>query len=627
MQCPACTNEIAGDECPRCATRFLPVVPHALSSGVELRGGNYQVVQVLAQGGFGITYHCIENHLKCPVVIKEFFPLGCSRNANRVEPGGGWDAESMGEGRRRFLKEGQALARFDHPGIVRIFGAFEENDTAYLVMEYLRGATLESIVSQRHTALAEAEAVAYLRQIAEPLSVIHANGLLHLDLKPSNVMATYDGRVVLIDFGAAREFIAGVSRTQSTALTTGYAPLEQYSKMGQRSPATDIYALAATGYFLLTGTTPPAATDRAVGVPLQSPAAINSTTGATVSAAIEAGLAMDPSARPRTVAEFVDLVRAPGPPTTSAAFRLPSLGGASSVPATIAVQTSAGAPSKAAGPVLVERLRSIQRSLTTGIGRLPPRWAWRAALVVVGAALILWAAGVERKSREAAEKADSDFRARVSDEHSSYVAAREHASRARQAEAMSEKSAAYTDYLHREFARHLKVPYQALAPSTAGWNAQLKSLRQLFYAHQAEYGFYKALSTCMDRANAQYRAQYNADAADYLQDVVDVKTRYVEERKRPRKALNAAIDRLNPYFGRLRDKIMRDGSYFSAWDRSELERMASEFKRDSEEYVEYREAFGQLSIATTDLIKAASDNDRAAYLDADRRYRKAVSYE
>jgi serine/threonine protein kinase len=160
------------------------------------------------------------------------------------------------------------LARFKHPSIVGVSDAFEENDTVYLVMEYLPGETLESAV-RRDGPMELNRAVTVAVQLLDALAEIHGTGLLHRDIKPDNIMLCAS-KAVLIDFGAAREFQAQHTQLHSLILTPGYAPLEQYGSHVRRSPSSDLYALAGTLHFALTGRVPPAATERINGAKLET---------------------------------------------------------------------------------------------------------------------------------------------------------------------------------------------------------------------------------------------------------------------------------------------------------------------------------------------------------------------
>src|SRR5262249_55420317 len=155
--------------------------------------------------------------------------------------------------KKGFLDEALILAQFQHPSIVQVYASFEENNTAYMVMEYLKGKTLATLLEGRGT-IPERDAVGYIQQVGEALEVVHRANLLHRDIKPENIIVTDDRRVVLLDFGTAREFAAGRTRQMTAMLTEGYAPLEQYTQNARFGACIDVYALGGTLYHLLTGT-------------------------------------------------------------------------------------------------------------------------------------------------------------------------------------------------------------------------------------------------------------------------------------------------------------------------------------------------------------------------------------
>ena len=384
MQCPVCSAENA-DSATQCATCGVTLVPaddpSVLPPGTSLYHGAYAVGQCVGHGGFGITYRATDLKLRRMVAIKEYFPSGCVRHGATVRPSGGLTAGAYQDGRGRFLLEGEALARFDHPGIVRAYGAFEENDTAYLVMEFLQGKNLEQILRERGGRLPVTETLVCATEIGAALEVVHGAGLLHRDIKPGNVMVVggdsllADPRIVLVDFGAAREYAAGVAKTHSTALTPGYAPLEQYSRRAVRGPYTDLYAMAALLYHALTGTPPPDAHDRHYGETLHDVRAVNPEVGEAVGKAIMRGLEMEVGKRPQTVREFlgeldgslaspargpaqVPTARAtsPAPPPSPPAGSSSAAGGqrhagnpASPLPQTVVATTPAGGSAPAGG--------------------------------------------------------------------------------------------------------------------------------------------------------------------------------------------------------------------------------------------------------------------------------------
>lgn len=320
MHCPHCgsPNDAQAHACSVCGVGLTPTTApsQTLPVGSTLAGHAFTIGKVLGQGGFGITYLGGDTRLRRPVAIKEFFPQGCVRQQMTVQPTGAWTPATYAEARQRFLEEGQRLARLEHPGIVKIYAALEANNTAYLVMEYIRGQTLAEVLTLRGGRLEEAEALGYLQRAGEALEAVHAAGLLHRDLKPDNLMLSAEGRVVLVDFGTAREFVAGQTQRHSVTLTPGYAPLEQYAQRAQRGPYTDVYALAATAYHLLSGEQPVAAPDRANGVELPPLRQVRPQVSAPVAEGVMAGLVMDARQRPASVRAWLELLRGGGRPPT-----------------------------------------------------------------------------------------------------------------------------------------------------------------------------------------------------------------------------------------------------------------------------------------------------------------------
>ena len=236
-----------------------------LHAGATLQGGRYTVERMLGQGGFGITYLGTQAGLGRRVAIKEFFMKEhCNRDAStsRVSVGSSGARRMVDAYRQKFLKEARTLAEMDNRHIVRIHDVFEENDTAYYVMEYVDGGSLKDLV-QRRGSLPEAEALGYIRQLADALDYLHGRRIMHLDVKPGNIMLRPEGEVVLIDFGIAKHYDSGNRETSGTPVghSPGYAPMEQYQEGGVRefSPATDIYSMGATLYFLFTAAAPPEA--------------------------------------------------------------------------------------------------------------------------------------------------------------------------------------------------------------------------------------------------------------------------------------------------------------------------------------------------------------------------------
>ncbi len=280
---------------------------HRLAEGTTLGGGRYVIDAVLGQGGFGVTYRATDTQLHRPVAIKEFFLAGSTRVAGLVQPPPGLEGEFT-DRLERIRDEARALARFRHPSIVTVHEFLEDNGTIYVVMELLRGRSLKQVMGGG--ALPEDQAIRYASEIAGALDAIHAEQLLHRDVKPDNIMVMEDGHVALVDFGTAREFSAGQSSLMSQTLTPGYAPVEQYTAHGRFGPATDVYALGATTYHMLAGVPPVPSLDRYTGsVELTAPRDVNPAVSQAASDAVVWALALAPNDRPQSAGQFAAALR------------------------------------------------------------------------------------------------------------------------------------------------------------------------------------------------------------------------------------------------------------------------------------------------------------------------------
>ena len=238
-----------------------------LQSGTTLQGGKYKIERVLGQGGFGNTYIGYNTEFEETVAIKEFFMKGVTeRNETTsvVSVSNADNVQQFEEQREKFKKEARRLRKLKNEHIVKVHDLFEENGTAYYVMDYIDGESLAERIKKTGNPFTEAEVRSILSQILEALKEVHQNEIWHLDLKPGNIMVDKQGNAYLIDFGASKQIRANGSMTTSTALcyTPGYAPNEQIGQMYDRfGPWTDIYALGATIYNLLTNKKPPMAID------------------------------------------------------------------------------------------------------------------------------------------------------------------------------------------------------------------------------------------------------------------------------------------------------------------------------------------------------------------------------
>lgn len=291
-----------------------------VKSGISLCNGRYKLLKVLGKGGFGITYLGLHTGLNKKVAIKEYFPKDSFR---RQSDGTQVSYSNTGENRKnieRFLKEARTMAELTHKGVVSVSDVFEENATAYYVMDYIEGQSLED-----KGTLPEAAALKYIDQVAQALKYIHDKGILHLDIKPANIMIDQDDNAVLIDFGISKHYDGGGDATSTTTVgySAGYSPIEQMTPGGlkQFTPSTDIYALGATIYKVISGTKPPASTDLADDATLTKPDGMSQALFRTVSKCME----QKRKDRPQTMDEVIALLNkepnqpapSPNPPSPS----------------------------------------------------------------------------------------------------------------------------------------------------------------------------------------------------------------------------------------------------------------------------------------------------------------------
>ena len=274
----------------------------ALPQGTRIR--DFEFHRVLGYGGFGITYLGWNIALDIPVAIKEYLPadLATREQDLSVVPQASQASSDFQWGLERFLDEARILARFQHPNIVRVHHFFEAHSTAYIAMDYVEGEDLSAYLTRKGT-LSESELKAILYPLLSALEVVHGADFLHRDIKPGNiVLRDVDGSPVLLDFGAARQAIGAKSRSVTSIVTPGYAPIEQYSSRGRQGPWTDIYALGGVCYRALTGQVPDDATDRVRNDPL-IPVAQRCVGRASQEflSAIDVALSVDEGDRPQSV--------------------------------------------------------------------------------------------------------------------------------------------------------------------------------------------------------------------------------------------------------------------------------------------------------------------------------------
>ena len=282
---------------------------YCLRKGTRLIG-RYTIEDVLGQGGFGITYLGMDELHKKKVAIKEFFPQGIvTRNIeyeDTVTVTLVGEKENYDKGKERFLKEAQTMAMFSKDkGIVKALDFFEINNTAYIVMEYLEGVTLKQYLRENKRIAAE-DLVELLVPLIEALDEIHSQGLIHRDISQDNIMVLPDGRIKLMDFGAARDYTEFGEKSLSIVLKPGYAPPEQYQTHGVQGPWTDIYALCATMYKCITGENPPDAIDRLVDDHLKKISAFGISVSPQIEKAIIKGMSVAAKDRYQNVGDFCE---------------------------------------------------------------------------------------------------------------------------------------------------------------------------------------------------------------------------------------------------------------------------------------------------------------------------------
>lgn len=312
IQCPACLTENPDSavSCISCGFTLANETTNSsstyqLAASTLLRQKQYRVENILGEGGFGITYKGTYLHNSATVAIKELWPEKAARQGVTVT----WPSSIAPIDRQRqlkkFLLEGEYLSKCNHPNIPKVYDWFEENNTAYIIMEFIAGKSLYKIL-QEEGLLSEERVKKYFIQISEALKVVHSNHFLHRDIKPDNIIIDPQDRAILIDFGATKEFIAGQTSEMSKTLTEGYAPLEQYSYRSKRWAATDFYALCASMYELLTGELPADATMRAQSEVLIPPRQLRSNLSSLIERVILTGMRMKVEERFQTADELID---------------------------------------------------------------------------------------------------------------------------------------------------------------------------------------------------------------------------------------------------------------------------------------------------------------------------------
>ncbi|HHU51153.1 MAG TPA: serine/threonine protein kinase [Firmicutes bacterium] len=310
--CLSCMSEKGkADVCPVCGWHKgeQPDSPLFLLPGTVLND-RYLFGRVLGHGGFGITYLAWDLNLHIKLAIKEYLPQNLATRA----PGSNVVSVFTGEARKhfeygleKFIEEARILAQFNgHPCIVSVHGFFRENETAYLIMDYLEGITLKDYVEGRDGKIPVEAGLEIMMPVMDALREVHNVGLLHRDISPENIYITSSKQVRLLDFGAARMAVGEQSRSLSVILKPGYAPEEQYRNKGNQGPWTDVYGVAATIYRVITGKVPVEALERLERDSLQPPSALGVTISPVLEAALMKALSVRAKDRYQSIKEFQD---------------------------------------------------------------------------------------------------------------------------------------------------------------------------------------------------------------------------------------------------------------------------------------------------------------------------------
>ena len=295
--------------CPNCGyfEGAEPKEPNHLFVGTEL-AERYVIGNVLGFGGFGITYKAWDKKLESVVAIKEYYPSGI---VNRP-PGtknlllfSGNRKKEFEHGLIRFIEEARNMTKFNaHKNIVNVYEYFEENNTAYIVMEFLDGCNLSEFIESNGNKPDIDSSVEIICHICDALKDIHDSGIIHRDISPDNIYLCNNGTVKLIDFGAARFSSAEESKNFTIILKPGFAPPEQYEQISDQGPKTDVYALGATLYYSVTGQKPDESTNRKVKDTLLSPSEVNPEIEPYLSDSIMKAMSVETSLRFESVDDF-----------------------------------------------------------------------------------------------------------------------------------------------------------------------------------------------------------------------------------------------------------------------------------------------------------------------------------
>ena len=335
-RCIYCMRAIGEDvdECPSCHKKQseYQYEPQWLRPGTLLNG-RYEIGAVLGQGGFGITYIGFNTILNTRVAVKEYFPSAIAKRNTQDFPKititQSEDKDIFVKERARFLEEARNLAQFENnPNIVNVKDYFILNDTAYIVMEFIEGITLDEEQTKHKKKYTFDEAYALLHPIIDALEEVHRAGLIHRDVSPANIMVQPNNKAKLMDFGSARKYGGATSGKMTVVLKPGYAPVEQYGSTGHQGTYTDVYSVCATIYRMITGVVPTNSQERMASDTLRRPTQLGAAISQKNEAVLMKGLAVLPENRIQTMMELKTLFAQPEQTFNGSAQRTQILPGA-----------------------------------------------------------------------------------------------------------------------------------------------------------------------------------------------------------------------------------------------------------------------------------------------------------
>lgn len=317
-KCNNCMEDLPENEerCPACGAENQNISqPSYAMRCHSILHGRYLIGRVLGQGGFGLTYIGLDLTLNIKVAVKEYFPMGMASREQGKSLRLLWNPSKAGQAQRQngydnFLREARKMAKIDQiPSIVRVRDMFLDNETAYIVMDYVEGITLKQKIEQEGP-MAFSQCIRLLAPMMEGLAKVHKQGMIHRDISPDNLMVRTDGSVWLLDLGAAKEMTAVHGQATQLVAKKGYSPLEQYMDRGKIGPWSDVYALCAVIYYCITGQILPASLERLDQEEIKFPPRLKENLSQQVVHTLKEGLAVRQENRIQSVEELLKRLKA-----------------------------------------------------------------------------------------------------------------------------------------------------------------------------------------------------------------------------------------------------------------------------------------------------------------------------